>query len=171
MPKPKQICSIHNIPLKYSQKHRTHYCKECLYASFLTHQAQQDAVKRYRQSEKGKAAEERYEKSPKGKAARERYLKSEKYKQRRREYNERLKESLQIARLALAETATRITKAEEVAADELASLIQDIREYIDVFGVSPSHSEVIKWARDTYSIDLPHDRAIELLNKARLRRG
>jgi len=166
MPKQERICPLHNKPLTYSRKHKTYFCKECLYASFLTHQAQQEAVKRYRQTEKGKAAERKYELTEKGKAARARYLKSEKYKQRRREYNQRLKESLQIARSVLTERATREKVEEKQRTDELMPLIQDIREYADTLGKMPSPPEVAKWAKDAYGTDLPLDRAIELINKA-----
>lgn len=171
MPGEERICPMHNTPLKYSRKLRMWYCPDCLYASFLTHQAQQEAVKRYRQTEKGKAAEEKYEKSPKGKAAREKYLKSEKYKQRRREYNQRLKESLQIARIALAERATREKEEERQRTEELMPLIQDVREYLDTMGNLPSPSEVVKWARDAYGVTLSSNRVAKLINKAAKRRG
>ena len=170
MPKEKQTCPIHNIPLTYSRKHKTYYCKDCLYSSFLTQQAQQAAVKRYQQSERGKSAEKRYEVSEKGKITRERYLKSEKYKQRRREYNQRLKESLQIARTVLAERATREKVEERQRTEELMPLTQDIREYIDTMGRLPSSSEVSQWARDTYGVNLPIDKATALINKAAERR-
>ncbi len=165
-----KTCLIHNCKLTYSRKHKQWYCKECLYASFLTQQAQQNAAKRYSQSEKGRASERRYELSDKGKVSRERYLKSDKYKQRRREYNQRLKESLQIARLALAEKATKEKVEERQRTDELMPLIQDIREYADTMGMSPSPAEVTKWARDAYGLSLPTPRAIELIHKAAARR-
>ena len=77
-----------------------YYCKPCLQASFLTDEAQKEAQKRYRQSSKGKIATHNYEQSEKGKVARLKYFKSPKYKQRRKEYNERIRESLRIARQA-----------------------------------------------------------------------
>ena len=162
----RRICPIHDKPLKYSRKAKTWYCPECLYSSFLTHQAQQEAVKRYRQSEKGKASERKYELSNKGQLAREKYLKSEKYKQRRREYNERLKESLRIARIARDERATAEKEVEVRRTSELMPLIQDIHEYTDIMGKLPSPREVVVWARDAYKISLPLDRAVELLKRA-----
>jgi len=165
-PDEEKICTVHGTPLKYSRKARKYYCPECLYSSFLTHQAQQEAVKRYRQSEKGKASERKYELSEKGQAAREKYLKSEKYKQRRREYNERLKESLRIARIAREEKATTEKEVEVRRTSELMPLIQDIHEYADIMGRLPSPREVIVWARDAYKTSLPLDKAIELLRRA-----
>jgi molecular chaperone GrpE (heat shock protein) len=162
---PKQLCPKHNIPLTYSRKHKRYFCKECLYASFLTHQAQQASYKKWHQSAKGKASVKKYEQTT-GRAARERYLHSDKYKQRRREYNERLKESLRIARIALAERATREKEEERIRTTELAPLIQDIREYIDSLGRTPTSAEVTKWARDAYSLTLSKDRAQELITKA-----
>jgi hypothetical protein len=163
--KPKQFCPTHNTPLTYSRKHKRYFCKECLYASYLTHQAQQAAYRRWRQSEKGKAAVKKYEQTT-GKAARERYLHSEKYKQRRKEYNERLKESLRLARLAMTERATHEKEEERVRIAELAPLVQDIREYIDVMGKAPAAHQVVKWAQDAYGITLSQDRAQELITKA-----
>lgn len=165
-----KTCSIHNKRLTYSRKHKSWYCKDCLYASFLTYQAQRDAVKRYRDTEKGKAAEKTYELSEKGKTSRERYLKSEKYKQRRREYNQRLQESLRIARVVLAEKATREKEEERIRTDEFIPLIQDIREYADVFGMLPSITEVYKWARDAHGLILSTDKVAELIDKAAKRR-
>ncbi len=166
-----KTCLIHNCKLTYSRKHKQYYCKECLYSSYLTHQAQLEAERRYRQSEKGKTAERKYEESPKGKTARERYLKSDKYKQRRKEYNQRLKESLQIARVVLAERATREKEEERQRTEELMPLIQDIREYADTMGRLPLASEVTKWARDAYGAVLSLNSATKLINKAAKRRG
>lgn len=170
MPKEKQICPIHNKPLKYSRKLKMWYCSDCLFSAHLTYLAQREAVKRYRRTEKGKEAEEKYEKSAKGKLARDRYLKSEKYKLRRKEYNQRLKESLQIARAVLTESATREKVEEKQRTEELLPLIQDIREYADTLGKLPSTHEVAKWAKDTYGLDLSPSRVTELLHKASKRR-
>jgi hypothetical protein len=166
MTKPKQFCPTHNIPLTYSRKYKRYFCKECLYASYLTYQAQQAAYKKWRQSAKGRAAAKKYEQSEVGKTARERYLHSEKYKQRRKEYNERLKEALRLARIALAERATREKEEERIRTAELAPLIQDIREYIDVMGKAPAAHQVVKWAQDAYGITLSQGRAQELITKA-----
>lgn len=165
----RQICPTHNKPLKYSKKLRKWYCPECLYSSFLTHQAQQEAVKRYRQSEKGKESERKYELSEKGQIARDKYLKSEKYKQRRREYNERLKESLRIARMARDERATAEKEVEVRRTSELMPLIQDIHEYMDIMGRLPLPHEVVVWARDAYKISILPDRAAALIRQARKR--
>jgi len=161
-----RICPVHSKPLKYSKKLRKWYCPECLYSSYLTHQAQQEAVKRYRQSEKGKESERKYELSEKGLVARGKYLTSEKYKQRRREYNARLKESLQIARMAREERATTEKEVEVRRTSELMPLIQDIHEYTDIMGRLPSPLEVVVWARDAYKITLPLHNANELLKRS-----
>lgn len=99
MPKPKRKCSQCGTNLEYNRKFGW-FCRPCMLAAYLSDISQKAAVKKYRQTAKGKKAERRYETSPKGKAARERYLKSAKYKERRKEYNKRLQESLRIAREA-----------------------------------------------------------------------
>jgi len=161
-----RICPIHEMPLTYSRKLKRWYCKDCLYGSFLTHQAQQEATKRYRQTEKGKEAAKRYEQSEKGKEARHIYLHSEKYKQRRREYNQRLKESLRIARAVLTERATKEKEVEKRRTAEFLPLIQDIREYLDSISRMPTTSEVVAWANDTYEVTLTHHKAADLIKKA-----
>lgn len=166
----KRTCPIHDKPLTYSRKLRKWYCKDCLFSSFLTYQAQQAAVKRYRQSKKGKEAERKYELSNKGKEARDRYLKSEKYKEARKAYNERLKESLRIARLAQLERATKEKDVEIRRTEESLPLIQDIREYLDVMGRTPEPAEVIIWA-DAYGITLTHKKASELIKRAQQKRA
>lgn len=162
----KRICPTCGGEMTYSRKLRKLVCEACLYGAFLTDQAQRESVKRYRQTDKGREAEKKYEQSKKGKTARERYLKSEKYKQRRREYNQRLKESLAIARAAELERAKKITTAEATAADEQASLIQDIREYIDLRGHTPSPEDVKTWADTEYNLRLTVEQARELTQRA-----
>ena len=161
-----RLCPTCEGPLTYSRKLRRWICEQCLYGAYLTDQAQREAVKRYRDSEKGKASEKKYEQSEKGKTARERYLKSEKYKQRRREYNQRLKESLAIARAAEPERAKAITPAEKRVIDEHAALIQDIREYMDSYGRLPTPEAVKTSALDDYNTKLTDEQARELLQRA-----
>jgi len=160
-----RICTVCGGPLTYSRKLRKWICEQCLYGAFLTDQAQREAVKRYRQSEKGKEAEKKYEQSEKGKTARERYLKSEKYKAARRQYNLRLKESLAIARQAELARPKRFAEVEEVLLEERAALIQDIKEYIDGRGVPPTVANVRSQAGD-YGIELTDDEALELIKRA-----
>jgi len=143
--KAKHICETCGSEMKYDRHSKKWLCPSCLYGAFLTDQAQRAAVKRYRQSEKGITAEKKYEQSEKGKTARERYLKSEKYKQRRREYNQRLKESLAIARAAMLPRAKAITREEK-----LVPLIDDIREFTQTSKHPPKAADVIEWAEDEY---------------------
>jgi len=159
----KHICETCGTEMKYDRKSKTYVCPSCLYGAFLTDQAQREAVKRYRQSEKGIAAEKKYEQSEKGKIARERYLKSEKYKQRRREYNQRLKESLAIARKALAgqPRAKAITREEKIV-----PLIDEIREYQQMSKRLPSPSDVIEWAADGHQTNLSLNEAEQLIKRA-----
>lgn len=163
--KKKRTCEICGSSLKYSRKLKEWICEQCLYGAFLTDQAQREAVKRYRQTEKGKESERKYELSEKGKTARERYLKSEKYKAARKRYNLKLKESLAIARQAELERTKKITEA-EMLRDENAAIIQDIREFVDIYGREPAPSRVITQARE-YNIELTHEDAIELIKRAR----
>ena len=156
------LCETCNEPMTYSRKLRKWVCEKCLYGAFLTDQAQREAVKRYRQSEKGAAAEKKYEQSEKGKTARERYLKSEKYKQRRREYNERLKESLAIARRAMLPRAKALTREEKVL-----PLIDDIREFIASSKHTPLPSDVIEWAEDEYQTKISTAEAEIFIKQAR----
>ena len=163
--KVERLCETCGEPLTYSRKLRKWICEKCLYGAFLTDQAQREAVKRYRQTEKGKEAEKKYEQSGKGKTARERYLKSEKYKQRRREYNQRLKESLAIARAAQLERPKKITAEEKLVTDEHAALIQDIREYIDSSNRLPTIDNV-KTQAEEYGLKLTDEQAHELIRRA-----
>ncbi len=167
MPKTKQehLCTTCEEPMTYSRKLKKWVCEICLYGAFLTDQAQREAVKRYRQTDKGKEAEKKYEQSDKGKTARERYLKSDKYKQRRREYNQRLKESLAIARAAHLERPKALTEAEVLVTDEHAALIQDIREYIDSSNRLPPVDSVKTQAED-YGLKLTDEQARELIRRA-----
>lgn len=167
--KPK-ICPTHDRPLVYSEQEKIWYCPDCLQSSYLSWQAQQEAVKRYRQTGKGQEAQKRYEESDKGKAAREKYLKSEKYKQRRREYNQRLKESLQIARAAKLDRPSVQKEVEITVSTEMSPLILDIMEYQDTMGRNPSAAEVREWSQDVYKTSISADRAKELIESATQRR-
>ena len=155
------ICPTCNEPMKYDRKLRKWLCSSCLYGAFLTDQAQREAVKRYRESEKGKVAEKKYEQSEKGKTARERYLKSDKYKQRRREYNQRLKESLAIARAAMLPRAKAITREEK-----LVPLINDIREFIQTSKRAPQPSDVVEWAENEYQTKISSPEAESFIRRA-----
>jgi len=166
----KKVCPIHDRPLKYSKEQKTWYCPDCLYSAFLSHQSQQQAVKRYRESDKGKQAQEKYEKSVKGSTARKRYLKSDKYKQRRKEYNQRLKESLAIARAAKIARPHTQTDIERSVIEELSLLVQDIREYQDTMGKTPTVEEVMEWASEVYQTPITPERAEELIEKSLKRR-
>ena len=157
----KHACDICGGELKYDRHSRKWLCPSCLYGAFLTDQAQRESIKRYRTSEKGIAAEKRYEQSEKGKIARERYLKSEKYKQRRREYNQRLKESLAIARAAQLPRAKAETHEEK-----LVPLIDDIREFIQTSKHAPLASDVVGWAEDEYQIKITPTEAEAFIKQA-----
>jgi len=170
MTKQEKTCKIHNIPLKYSEEQKVHYCPKCLQAAYESWQSQQEAVKRYRDSEKGKTAQEKYEKSEKGQTARQRYLKSEKYKERRKEYNQRLKESLIIARAAKLERPTVERDVERIRVTELSPLIQDILEYQDTMGKNPTTTEVKEWAMDVYKTAITAGRAKALIEEASKKR-
>ena len=161
--KKKHMCETCDTEMKYDRHSRKWLCPSCLYGAFLTDQAQRAAVKRYRQSEKGVAAEKKYEQSDKGKIARERYLKSEKYKQRRREYNQRLKESLAIARKAMLPRAKAITREEK-----LIPLIDAIREYQQMHRQKrwPSPSDVVEWAEDEYQTKISPTEAESFIKRA-----
>lgn len=164
MTEPNRVCKKHNTPLKYSRKLKTWYCPDCLHAAYLTYQAQQEAVKRYRGSEKGKDAQERYEQSEKGQTARNRYLKSAKYKQRRKEYNQRLKESLQIARAArIGGPRIRVPR---VVPTDLPPLVSDILEYQEMVGRSPSTADVKEWSNDLYKKSISTTEARKLIEQA-----
>ena len=161
-PKEPRICTVCGGELKYDRHSRTYVCLACLYGAFLTAQAQTESVKRYRQSEKGVAAEKKYEQSEGGKIARQRYLKSEKYKQRRREYNERLKESLAIARAAHLPRAKAETREER-----LVPLVDDIREFIRTSKHAPQPSDVVDWAENEYQTKISITEAEAFIQQAR----
>jgi len=165
-----KICPTHDRPLVYSKSQKIWYCPDCLHSSYLSWQAQQEAVKRYRQTGKGQEAQERYEQSEKGKAAREKYLKSEKYKQRRREYNQRLKESLQIARAAKLDRPSAQKEVEIMVSTEMSPLLLDIMEYQDTMGRNPPVAEVREWSTDVYKTNLSVEKAKELIETATRRR-
>ena len=157
----KHICDVCSSEMKYDRHSRSWLCPQCLYAAFLTDQAQRESVKRYRQSEKGKTAEKKYEQSEKGKTARQRYLKSEKYKQRRREYNQRLKESLAIARKAMLPRAKALTKEER-----MRDLVDAIKEYRQMSKRLPSPDDVIEWVEDEHRIKITTAEAQEFIKRA-----
>lgn len=165
-----KVCPKHKVPIKTDPEHGE-YCPECLYSSFLTHQAQNAAVRRHNQTDKHKSSEKTYEKSAKGKEARQRYLKSDKYKEARKAYNQRLNESLRIARQAEGERAKALTTVEVRRIKENAELIEDIREYFDNRNKAPTTSVVIKWANDSYNIALTSTQAEALIARALNRRG
>lgn len=168
--KQSHVCPSHGTPMKYSRKLKTWYCSECLQRAYESYLAQQEAVKRYRDSEKGKTAQERYEDSEKGQTARQRYLKSDKYKAARRAYNQRLKESLQIARAAKLERPSTERVVEVLRTEALSPLVQDIREYLDTMGRRPLTTEVKDWANDIYGTKITTERAKELIETASKRR-
>ncbi len=145
-----------------------YYCEDCLYASHLTYETQREAIKRYNKSAEGRKAAKKYEQSDSGKVARERYLKSEKYKQRRKEYNERLRQSLAIARIGLGAggRGTAVTSAELQRAVSLEGLIGEIREYIDTNYRPPTVKNVIETAKKDYNQTIDEKRAQELVAAA-----
>ena len=156
----KHICEKCGTAMKYDRHSRRWLCPYCLYAAYLTDQAQRASVRRYRESEKGKAAEKKYEHSEKGKIARERYLKSEKYKQRRREYNQRLKESLAIARSAQLPRARKLTEKE--IKDKFNALARDVKDAINL-RIKPSVEDVKAWAED-YGLKITNAEAQNLID-------
>lgn len=164
--KPKQECEKHNIPLKYSRKHKTWYCPECLQAAYNAWKSQQASVKRYRDSDKGKEAQERYENSEKGKAARNRYLKSAKYKQRRKEHNQRTQDSLRIARLAIT-GAPKLRRVVQEPPTDAPPLLHDILEYMELVGRSPSPLDVKEWSTDLYKQSVTTAEATQLIEQAK----
>ena len=162
-------CAKHDCELTYSKELKRYFCKECLHAAYLTDLAQKEAVKRYQQTDKFKASQKKYAEG-KGKTARQRYLSSDKYKARRKEYNERLKESLAIARQAQLERPSVVTEVELVRSEVLAPLTQDIREFLDTMGRLPSAIDVQEWSRDVYSTPLTREKAVNIINQASKRR-
>ena len=168
--KQSHLCPSHQTPMKYSRKLKTWYCSECLQRAYESYLAQQEAVKRYRGSGKGKTAQEHYEQSDKGQTARQRYLHSDKYKAARRAYNQRLKESLQIARAAKLERPSTERAVERVRTEVMSPMVQDIREYLDTMGQRPSTTDVKEWANDIYGTKITTERARELIETATKRR-
>ena len=154
-----ELCPKHNIPLtKHNGKY---YCVECLRASAMVYETQQAAQKRWRNSDRGKELIKQHEQG-KGKAARSRYLHSKKYKSRRREYNERIKESLQIARAQLHEAA-KIEPA--LTKQKYSSLVREIKDVLS-WGRRISLTEVTEMARG-YELDISNEQAKELIGQAR----
>ena len=164
-----KVCPKHNESLLYYKEKDLWYCKSCLFSSFLTAEAQKAAVNRYNKSAKHKKSEKAYEQGT-GKEARERYLKSDKYKARRKEYNERLADSLRIARAAHLERAVSEKVVERKKAEEFTELIQDIREYIDEQNRQPSAKNVVHWAKENYRKTISLDQAKVIIDRATLRR-
>jgi hypothetical protein len=164
--KGKHFCDKHNHPQKYSRKHKLWYCTDCLYAAYLSNQAQQEAVKRYRNTDKGKDAQRRYEQSEGGQTARQRYLKSDKYKQRRKEYNQRLKESLQLARAARI-TGALPSKGKKVLPPNTSPLLADILEFMELANDSPIPTEVQEWSVTLYKKPISVAEAAKLIKQAK----
>ena len=162
------ICEIHN-EAKVKLKDQW-WCKSCIYGSHLTYQAQKDAVKNWRQSDKGITSEKEYEQSDKGKVARGRYLHSDKYKAARKAYNERLKESLAIARSVRVESAKGKTQV-EIDIPVLSGLISEIREYYDNYNKAPATKNVIDTAKRDYNTVIDKDKAEELIVAAKTKMG
>ena len=167
----KKTCDRCGTQLLYNRKLKKWYCPSCMKGAYLTNLAQLASVKKYRASEKGRVASKRYEQSEKGKVARARYLKSEKYKAARKRYNERLKESLAIARKAFegGHREKRLTREER-----LVPLIDDIREFTRTAKIRghtilhPSPEDVITWAEDEYKVKITPNEAAEFIRRARL---
>ena len=164
------ICAEHNkamIKIKGQ-----YYCPDCIYSSHLTYTAQKEAVKRWRQSDKGVESEKQYEQSDKGKLARSKYLHSDKYKAARRAYNQRLKESLTIARIALKGTSgsSKLTTSELQVASGLDGLLAEIREFLDENSTSPTVANVVATAKRDYNQIITEAKAKELINAASVRR-
>lgn len=138
------------------------YCKTCIYASHLTIEAQKEAQKRWRESERGKQRIREHEQTT-GKEARMRYLHSPKYKQRRKEYNERLKESLEMARAVRKEAMK--TLGPETIMQKMSALTRDIKDYMS-WGTRPKLEEIQEWA-ESYNLTITPEQALELIQKAR----
>ncbi len=160
------VCEIHNEPMvKVKGKY---YCQKCLFASHLTYETQRQAVERYNKSPEGRAAAKKYEQSDKGKETRNKYLKSEKYKAARKAYNDRLRESLRLARAArgLGERASELTEPELRVATSLEGLVAEIRSYIDENLRPPSVRNVIDTAKRDYNTVIDAKKAEELIETA-----
>ncbi len=160
------VCDIHNQAcIKISGKW---YCEKCLFASNLTYETQRQAVERYNKSPEGRAAAKKYEQSEKGKETRNKYLKSEKYKAARKAYNERLRESLRMARAArgIGERASELTPGELRVATSLEGLVAEIRSYIDENLRPPSIKNVIDTAKRDYATTIDAKKAEELIDTA-----
>jgi len=153
--------------MKYSRKLRKWYCPNCLLAAYLTDLAQRKSVKKYIHSEKGRASAKKYEQSEKGKKARQNYLKSEKYKQRRREYNQRLKESLAIARAAQLPQARKLTEKE--TKDKFNALARDVKDSINL-RIKPTVEDVKAWAED-YDLKITDTEAQNLIDVVKREKG
>jgi hypothetical protein len=158
-------CPIHNeVKVKLHDKY---WCKSCIYGSHLTVQAQKSAVKNWRQSPKGITSEKEYEQGPSKDpgGARYRYLHSDKYKTARKAYNERLKDSLAIARSVRTASAKGITQI-ETEVPILNGLVSEIREYLDRYQKAPSVKTIIDTAKKDYNTIIDKDKAAELIKAA-----
>jgi hypothetical protein len=164
-----KICEIHGVPLKKFKGKDV--CEQCLYASNLTYETQKEAIKRFNRSPEGREAAKKYEDSDKGKAARKRYLNSDKYKLRRKDYNERLKQSLAIARAAqtTGNRASRLTTEETAVSTTLSALdglVTEIRSYLDTHQRAPTIKNVVDTAKRDYSKIIDAAKAQELIDAA-----
>ncbi len=160
-----ELCPIHNVELVRTIAGPK--CPKCLFNSNLTWETQRQAIARYNKSEEGRAAAKKYEQSDKGKTARERYLKSDKYKAARRAYNERLRESLAMARAAqsVGERAKRYSEPEVRVLTALEGLMAEIRQYIDVNMHTPSIANVIATAKRDYNTSIEAKKAQDLIDQ------
>jgi uncharacterized Zn finger protein (UPF0148 family) len=168
MPKKKltQLCPIHGTPLTTFEGKEL--CEKCLFNSHLTYETQRDAIERYNKSPEGRAAAKKYEQSEKGKKTRNKYLKSDKYKLARKAYNERLKQSLAIARAAqgVGQRAKATTAIETHVATTLEGLLAEIRDYIDTNLRPPSAKNVVETAKRDYNTVIDIKKAEEMIATA-----
>ncbi len=161
----KRVCTIHHTPLKLFKGKWV--CELCLRDSDITYQTQREAIERYNKSPEGREAAKKYEQSDKGKETRNKYLKGEKYKAARKAYNQRLKESLAIARAGLATgTTTKSAMTPELRKTmALDGLIAEIREYINSHSKVPSAKSIIETAKRDYNTTIDEKKAQELIDQ------
>jgi hypothetical protein len=166
-----KLCPIHNTPLTHFEGKEV--CEQCLYSSHLTYTTQREAIQRYNKSPEGRAAAKKYEQSDQGKETRNKYLKSEKYKAARKAYNERLRNSLAIARASqsVGGRAKAITPVEMHTATALEGLMAEIREYVDSNMRLPTVANVIATAKKDYNQVIDAKKAQELIATATQRGG
>lgn len=161
MAEPKR-CPKHDEPLVKIE--RKWYCQSCIYAAHLTCEAQKEAQRRWRESERGKQKISDWEKGP-GKPSRQRYLKGPKYKAARRRYNDTLKESLEIARSIRKEAMA--TLGPEMLKQKMDTLTRDIKDYMS-WGTRPKLEEIVQWA-EGYNLTITLEQAQELIERAKER--